>query len=73
MSAVLSISAVSALNMNYNSQKSDLSDLSLANVEALADEGTPSYNCPGTEVECVRITTTPGAVHIFYKDEPTTM
>ncbi|GHV27015.1 hypothetical protein FACS1894176_08470 [Bacteroidia bacterium] len=38
--AVLAIAAVAAFNVNVNSQKNDLSDLSLANVEALASEGS---------------------------------
>jgi hypothetical protein len=47
--AVLAIAAVAAWNVNLNSQSSDLSDISLANVEALADgectakAGDPCY------------------------------
>jgi hypothetical protein len=36
--AILAITAVAAFNVNMNTQKSELSDLSLANVEALAQE-----------------------------------
>jgi hypothetical protein len=42
-SAVLVIAAVAAWNVNLNSQSNDLSDISLANVEALAEE---SDECP---------------------------
>ncbi|GHT74330.1 hypothetical protein AGMMS50262_07070 [Bacteroidia bacterium] len=40
--AVLAIAAVAMLNVNFNSQKSELSGISLANVEALAsgEEGS---------------------------------
>ncbi|GHT87644.1 hypothetical protein FACS189474_0950 [Bacteroidia bacterium] len=34
--AVLTVVAAAALNINFNTQKSDLSGISLANVEALA-------------------------------------
>jgi hypothetical protein len=36
--AVLAIAAVAVVNVNLNSQNNDLSDISLANVEALAVE-----------------------------------
>jgi hypothetical protein len=36
--ALLAIAAVAAWNVNLNSQSNDLSDISLANVEALADD-----------------------------------
>jgi hypothetical protein len=43
--AALAIAALSVLNVNFNSQQSSLSDVSLANVEALAQELlAPSYN-----------------------------
>ncbi len=50
--AVLMIAAVAAWNVNLNSQKDVLSDLSMENVEALADEsggGKPdcSTSCSG--------------------------
>jgi hypothetical protein len=35
--AVLAIAAVAALNVSFSAQSSNLSDISLANVEALAD------------------------------------
>jgi hypothetical protein len=41
--AVVVIAAVAAWNMGLNSQKSDLSDISLANVEALAQESSSSH------------------------------
>ncbi len=46
----------------------DLSDLALANVEALAqnENDPPSYNCPEGRTECVRVIRG-NEVHIFYK------
>jgi len=43
--AVLAIAAVAAWNVNFNSQKNLMSDIALANVEALASEiiGNPTY------------------------------
>jgi hypothetical protein len=38
-SALLAVAAVAAWNVSINSQKSDTSGLSLANMEALAQEG----------------------------------
>jgi uncharacterized Rmd1/YagE family protein len=47
--AVFVIAVVAAWNVNLNSQKSDLSDISLANVEALASEtGNNSNVCYNT-------------------------
>jgi Tfp pilus assembly protein FimT len=45
--AVLAIAAVAAWNVsvNFSSQKNELSDISMANVEALAQEN--GGNCPG--------------------------
>jgi hypothetical protein len=37
--ALLAIAAMAAWNVNLNSQSNELSDISLANVEALANEG----------------------------------
>ena len=46
--AVLAIAAVAAFNVNLNTnQKSDMSLLALANVEALADGEINPSNCPG--------------------------
>lgn len=65
--AVLAVTAVAAWNVsvNFGSQKSELSDISLANVEALADEcGTGFHSTDpvwyvhhredGTGYNCVR-------------------
>jgi hypothetical protein len=41
--AVLAIAAVAAWNVSVNSQNSALSDIQLANVEALAQESTSGY------------------------------
>jgi hypothetical protein len=44
--AVLAIAAVAAWNVGLNSQKNGLSDIQLANVEALAQEsGGGSHSC----------------------------
>jgi hypothetical protein len=52
--AVVVIAAVAAWNVsvNLNSQKSELSDVSLANVEALASEGV---GCIGSHFQIVPI------------------
>ena len=44
--AVLVIAVVAGINTNFNSQKSDLSGVSLANVEALAQEVGTDIGCP---------------------------
>ncbi|GHT65362.1 hypothetical protein AGMMS50239_24960 [Bacteroidia bacterium] len=58
--AVLAIAAVAAWNVNLNSQKSDLSDVFLANVEALAQGESNGSNykyvepgAPGSGVACL--------------------
>ncbi|MDR0506066.1 MAG: NVEALA domain-containing protein [Dysgonamonadaceae bacterium] len=48
--AILAIAAVAAWNVNVNSQKEELSDVMLANVEALASEtDSASKGTPGTK------------------------
>ncbi len=49
------IAAVAALNVSLNSQKDVLSDISLENVEALAEEegGSAHYWCCGNTNICV--------------------
>jgi anti-sigma regulatory factor (Ser/Thr protein kinase) len=47
--AVLAIAAVAAWNVNLNSQNNDLSDISLANVEALAEESSHKYETKKTD------------------------
>jgi hypothetical protein len=64
--AVLVIAAMAAFNMMQNSNDAVLSDVALANVEALAEESS-SYTCPGGNVECVRVSRG-NEVHIFYKN-----
>ena len=46
---VLAIAAVAAWNMgvNHSSERNQLSEISLANVEALAQEGGNVRDCPG--------------------------
>ena len=54
-------------NNVYNSQKSDvMSDLALANVEALADDESVTVECPGGTDECARVLVG-NTVHLFYK------
>jgi hypothetical protein len=50
--AVLAIAAVAAWNVNLNSQKNELSDILLANVEALAQESDWLRPCPNTYGTC---------------------
>ncbi|WP_349993911.1 NVEALA domain-containing protein, partial [Phocaeicola massiliensis] len=51
----------------YNSQKSDvMSELALANVEALADDESVTVECPGGTDECARVLVG-NTVHLFYK------
>ena len=52
----------------YNSQKSDvMSELALANVEALADDAeSVTVECPGGTDECARVLVG-NTVHLFYK------
>jgi hypothetical protein len=66
--AVLAIAAVAAWNVSMNSQNSALSDIQLANVEALADgEGTPHYDCPNGNTECVRVRQG-SVIIVFFKE-----
>ena len=65
--ALLATTAVGVVE----SRKSEagLSDLAMANVEALADgESGGSYDYPGGRKECVRVTKG-NEVHIFYEQE----
>ena len=51
----------------YNSQKSDvMSELALANVEALADDESVTVECPGGTDECARVLVG-NTVHLFSK------
>ena len=66
----LSYSPLAALELyvkNPNSQKSDvMSELALANVEALADDESVTVECPGGTDECARVLVG-NTVHLFYK------
>ena len=66
----LSYSPLAALELYvnvYNSQKSDvMSELALANVEALADDESVTVECPGGTDECARVLVG-NTVHLFYK------
>lgn len=47
------IAAIAAFNININTNNSDLSTLSLANVEALAQESSiTTWNCTGSMSAC---------------------
>jgi hypothetical protein len=54
---VVAIAAVAAWNVSLNSQSNDLSDISLANVEALADYEVPEVviTCSATYQECYSV------------------
>ncbi|MDR1582924.1 MAG: NVEALA domain-containing protein [Prevotellaceae bacterium] len=45
--AVLAIAAVAMMNVNFNSQSNELSAISLANVEALAEESSGCHYTNG--------------------------
>jgi hypothetical protein len=60
------IALVAVWNVSQNRNKKALTDIALVNVEALADNETPTYDCPGGSVECVRVTSGT-TVHIFHK------
>jgi hypothetical protein len=59
--AILAIAAVAVFNVNFNSQSNDLSDVSLANVEALAQESAEQICCNKafSNEDCVIINQTP--------------
>lgn len=60
----VAIALVSGINV-FNAQKSEvLSDIALANVEALADK-TPVINCPGGRHLCAWITDPLGSVTFY--------
>jgi len=48
--AVLAIAAAAAFNVNFSAQSNGLSDVSLANVEALAQESTTTYPSCNTDI-----------------------
>ena len=51
----------------YASQRAEaMSDLALANVEALADDESVTVECPGGTDECARVLVG-NTVHLFYK------
>ncbi len=53
--AVVMIAAVAALNVSLNSQKDVLSDISLENVEAIAEEKGPAeFWCCGNCCTCAK-------------------
>ena len=45
--AVLAIIAVATFNLSFHTQSGKLSNISLINVEALAEEGQNAQACPG--------------------------
>ena len=50
--AILAIAAVAAGNVNFNSQTNLMSDLTLANIEALANDGEANDGYHGTNASC---------------------
>ncbi len=72
LSTVFAVAMMAIVGIGVNKSVNNdtaLSDLVLANVEALANgEGNtpPTYNCPGGSKECVRVTRG-NEVHIFYE------
>jgi hypothetical protein len=67
--SAVAVGTIAAVNVNYALQgNKNLSELALANVEALAEENseTPTYTCPGGGTECVRVIRG-SKTHIFYK------
>jgi len=56
--AVLAIAAVAAWNVNYGSKMKGMSDLSLANVEALAQEESDTPNTSNISNKCEKKVTT---------------
>jgi len=61
---ILAIAIAAAWNVNISSKTNRMSNVKLANVEALAEESstTPSYNCPGGKNGCVIIQERLGSV-----------
>ncbi|MDR3235287.1 MAG: NVEALA domain-containing protein [Prevotellaceae bacterium] len=53
--SVVAIGAIAAFNVSMNSQSGNLSDLALANVEALSGGEAPVYDCPGGWKICLEI------------------
>ena len=47
-------------------QEVEMSDLAMANVEALADDESVTVECPGGTDECARVLVG-NTVHLFYK------
>lgn len=65
--AVAVVAVVAGYNV-YSLQKSTtLSDLALANVEALASDESTTVDCPRGSTECARVIVG-NTVHIFYKN-----
>ena len=64
--AVLLIAVVAAWNVNVNSQTKGMSDLRLANVEALAQETFPWGCLVYLLNECMEIVVTPDYSYIQY-------
>ena len=66
--ALIAIAVAAGWNYQQSQQESELSDLTLANVEALASgEITTPTNCPGGLVLCAWITGAPGGSVTYYE------
>lgn len=66
--ALIAIAVAAGWNYQQSQQESELSDLTLVNVEALASgEITTPTNCPGGLVLCAWITGAPGGSVTYYE------
>lgn len=66
--ALIAIAVAAGRNYQQSQQESELSDLTLVNVEALASgEITTPTNCPGGLVLCAWITGAPGGSVTYYE------
>lgn len=67
--AVVAIAAIAGYNVYSSQNDVKLSDLALANVEALASDGERPdiQTCPGGRKECARVLVG-STMHIFYEN-----
>ncbi|MDR1339642.1 MAG: NVEALA domain-containing protein [Prevotellaceae bacterium] len=64
---VVAVATVAGWNFSQSRSEAALSDVALANLEALAEDETPMHNCSHGGTECVRVAVG-NEVHIFYKN-----
>lgn len=66
---VAAFASIAGYGVYTSQQKVEMSDLVMANVEALAQsEGSVTVECPGGKVECARVIMG-NEVHLYYKPE----